>query len=136
MLFAATCSSAGSARGLILQTVIGQMETLVSHDMLAGVERNIGRKAPELLDRYPHLLRLISPTIVADPTSEEVGAAEKYVAPKDAAIVVAAIKAPADYLVTYDRKCPLGPIAVAQLSGLTIALLAEVLATIKRSGPM
>jgi len=103
-----------------LQAMAGRIEALLSQDVLDEVERNIGKKAPELLVSCRQLLHLIGPAIAADPSREEVWAAGKYVAPQDAAIVAAAIKARAGYLVTYDRKHLLGPAGVAQRSGLAV----------------
>jgi len=120
VLFAAAYPNTGSARDLLLQAMAGRIEALLSQDVLDGVERNIGKKAPELLVSCRQLLHLIGPAIAADLSREEVWAAEKYVAPQDAAIVAAAIKARAGYLVTYDRKHLLGPAGVAQRSGLAV----------------
>jgi len=82
VLFAAAYPNTGSARDLLLQAMAGRIEALLSQDVLDGVERNIGKKAPELLVSCRQLLHLIGPAIAADPSREEVWAAEKYVAPK------------------------------------------------------
>jgi predicted nucleic acid-binding protein len=93
---------------------------LVSQDVLAEVERNLGRKAPEVLIAYRQLMFLIDAEVVPDPSPKEIHQAEAYVAQKDAMIVAAAISSRPDYLVTYDRKHLLDPPEVAERSGLVI----------------
>ncbi len=117
-----------------MQAIAGRIEAIISQDVLDEVERNLSRKAPDLLARYRQLLHLMEPTTGADPSPEEVRAAEAYVAQKDAPIVAAAIKARVDYLVTYDRKHLLKPVEVARLSGLTVATPADVLAILRQAG--
>ena len=120
VLFAAGYSTAGYARDLIRLAIRGQLQVIVSQDVLDEVGRNMERKAPERVEAYQELLDLIELEIVPDPAKEAVWAVEAYVVQKDAPIVAAAINAQPDYLVTYDRRHLIEPPEVAEKSGLQI----------------
>ncbi len=133
-LFAAAYSSAGYARDLVLLAVRGRVQVVVSQDVLAEVERNMRRKAPERVENYQRLLALFDLEIVADPSSEDVKTAEQYVVPKDAPIVAAAINAQPTYPVTYDRRHLIDPPEVAEKSGLSIVTPEFVVKTVEADG--
>jgi predicted nucleic acid-binding protein len=118
-LYAAAYSTGGAARELLRLALRGQIRVVVSQDVLDETERNLTRKAPEVLETYGQLLHLLTPEVV-NPTREEVWAAEEYVAQKDAPIIAAAIRAQPDYLVTFDRKHLIDPPEVAEQSELRI----------------
>ncbi len=120
VLFSALYSSNGFARDLVFLAVDKQLAMVVSSDVLDEVERNLLAKIPERIDLWNRLLHMIAFEIAADPSLEQVGLCEEYVARKDAPIVAAAILAEVDYLVTYDRKHLLEPEEVAARSGLLI----------------
>jgi putative PIN family toxin of toxin-antitoxin system len=134
VLFAAAYSDHGSARDLLRLAIAGRVEAIVSQDVLDEVERNLGRKAPAVAEQYRRLIAIVGVTVIADPTREEVRAAEAYVAQKDAMIVAAAIQAAPDYLVTYDRRHLLEPAEVAEKSGLRIVTPDVVVGAIEGSG--
>lgn len=133
VLFAATYSSSGMARDLIRLGLLGQVQLIVSQDVLEETIRNLSRKAPEKVEAYQSLLELLELEITADPTIELVKTVETYVVAKDAPIIAAAIQAAPDYLVTYDRKHLIDPPEVSQQSGLTIVTPAEVVRAVKNS---
>ena len=120
VLFAAVYSRTGFAHDLLRLILRGKVKAIVSDDVLEEVERNLSRKAPETLAIFKRFMSLAAPEIITNLTKEEVWAVEAYVAQKDAPIVAAAIRAQADYLVTYDRKHLLEPPEVAEKSGLQI----------------
>ncbi len=133
VIFAAIYSKSGHARDLLTLTLRGQIVGVVSQDVLDEVERNLSKKAPEIIALYHQLLALLQLEVIDDPTVAEVTAAEDYVASKDAAIIAAAINAAPDYFVTYDRKHLLDPDEVARRSGLTITVPATVVARLQDS---
>ena len=133
VLFAAMYSASGMARDLIRLGLQGQVQLIVSPDVLEETIRNLTRKAPEKVEAYQSLLELLELEITADPSTELVKSVETYVVAKDAPIVAAAIQAAPDYLVTYDRKHLIEPPEVSQQSGLTIVTPAEVVRVIKNS---
>ncbi len=121
------------ARDLIRLGLLGQVQLIVSQDVLEETIRNLSRKAPEKVEAYQSLLELLELEITADPTIELVKTVETYVVAKDAPIIAAAIQAAPDYLVTYDRKHLIDPPEVSQQSGLTIVTPAEVVRAVKNS---
>jgi len=102
----------------------------MSSDVLEEARRNLAKKAPERLKNLDPLLANAVTELVNDPTKEQVWAAEKYVAQKDAAIVAAAINAKPDFFVTYDRKHLIEPPEVGENSGLVITTPDVVLKSI------
>ncbi|MBE2268134.1 MAG: putative toxin-antitoxin system toxin component, PIN family [Anaerolinea sp.] len=133
VLFSAAYSAGGYARDLLVLAVQNRVQAVVSSDVLTEVERNITRKAPDKLESYRLLLKLINAELVADPSLEAVREVESYVVQKDAPIVAAAQQAQVDYLVTYDRKHLIDPVEVAQKSGLRIVTPETVVEEIIRS---
>ncbi|HSG16098.1 MAG TPA: hypothetical protein VLE70_07225 [Anaerolineae bacterium] len=61
--------------------------------VVTETQRNLGLKAPKVDPLLAKLLEVVDFAIVPDPPGEDVWAAEKYVAQKDACIVAAAIGA-------------------------------------------
>ena len=117
---AAVFSSTGAAYELVQMAARGEIEIFISQDVIIETKRNLERKAPELVIIFDALLQEDIFEVIAQPSKQEVWAAEKYVVPKDAFIIAAAINAHVDYLVTFDRKHLIDPKEVASLSGLTI----------------
>ena len=104
-LFAGVFSATGGAR-LIMKLAEGKhLRLIVSQQVLAETERSLRAKAPDVLGRYALLLREINVEVVPDPAPEEL---TPYITllphREDVPILVAALKAKADYLVTLNRK--------------------------------
>lgn len=57
--YAAAYSSTGAARKLILMFLQGEVQIIVSQDVLDETERNIARSAPEVVDVYRFLLSVL-----------------------------------------------------------------------------
>jgi predicted nucleic acid-binding protein len=127
VLFSAIYSSTGAARDLLRLALQGKVHLILSGDVLIETRRNLDQKVPELAPLLEELLLQIPFELVPDPTKEEVWMAEKYVHPKDAVIIAAAIKAQPDFLATLDRKHLIDPPDVATRSGLVINTPGDVL---------
>jgi len=107
VLFAATYSSRGFSRDIILKGVKGNVKLVVSNLVFAEVALNLEKDAKDKL----YLLEFIKefvPFEFVRATKKDVLSAAKYVELKDAPIVAAAKKAGVDLLVTLDRKHLLG----------------------------
>ena len=107
VLFAATYSSRGFSRDIILKGVKGNVKLVVSKLVFAEVALNLEKDAKDKL----YLLEFIKefvPFEFVRATKKDVLSAAKYVELKDAPIVAAAKKAGVDLLVTLDRKHLLG----------------------------
>lgn len=103
VLISAAISSTGSARALITRGLRGECELVVSEFVLEETERNLARKAPKAVPAFL-LLRETLPLKTVSPSNHLVKEVAQAVELKDAPIVAGALKAQADYLVSYDRK--------------------------------
>jgi putative PIN family toxin of toxin-antitoxin system len=71
---------------------------------LIEIERNLKKKVPEVLPIYRHYLSKINLTVVPLPSAEDLRRYAGRIAEKDLPVLVSAIKAKADFLVTGDKK--------------------------------
>ena len=105
VLMPAAISSRGSSRDLIDAGARGQIELVVSQNVLAETERNLYRKLPDALRTFWAQRDRLA---VVDPSYELVISVAEHIEPKDAPVVAGAIAADAEYLVSYDRRHLLG----------------------------
>jgi putative PIN family toxin of toxin-antitoxin system len=103
-LIAGLISQTGAAREVLRLCEAGVVETLVSTQVLTEADRNLSDKLPRLVADYRLLIQSIAPTLVDDPTREEVSQVAGLIHANDAPILAAAIAAEADYLVTWNTK--------------------------------
>ena len=103
VLFAAAYSSKGHARDLILMAARDEIHLVISTLVMEETRRNLADFAPEVLPALELIFASIDFDIV-DPSKEEVIAASRLVALKDAPILAAAKTAQVDFLVTLDKK--------------------------------
>ena len=132
-LFAAVLSPNGAARELIRLAVNEEIQLIIGQDVITETHRNINRKAPDFKLLLVSLIEAVDFEIVQDPFKEDVWAAEKYVAQKDAFIIAAAINAKVDFVATFDRRHLIDPSEVGQKSGLSIGTPGDVLIEIRKS---
>jgi predicted nucleic acid-binding protein len=103
VLFAAAYSTRGHAHDLILMGIRGKVTLVISRLVLEETKRNLAESAPEVLPALERLLDNLAYEIV-QPSKDEVLAAAKYTALKDAPILAAARAGNVDILVTLDQK--------------------------------
>lgn len=103
-LIAGIVSANGAAREVLRLCEAGAVELLVSRQVLIEADRNLSAKLPALVPDYRYLMQRMSPTLVEDPTQEEVAQAVRVIHHKDAPILAAAISAEVDYLITWNTK--------------------------------
>lgn len=132
-LFAGVVSATGAARALLLLSEAGVLiQVIVSEQVIAETERNVARKLPRALPYYREALRSGAVKIVNDPTREEVVHCRGIIAHQaDVPIIVAAMKANVDYLVTLDRRHFLDDPEVARRSGLRVGSPGDCLAWVR-----
>ena len=130
VLFAASYSSTGASREIIRLAFRGQVQLVISEDVVEEAERNLAAKRPDALAVLHHILDSVPFQTVA-PTTEEVHQAASFTVNKDAPIVAAAKKAGADKLVTLDPRHLVDVPEVAERSGLNIVLPEDVLGEIR-----
>jgi len=120
-LFAGIVSATGAARALLLLSEIGDITVTISEQVVTETERAIARKVPGALNDLRQAILASKVQIVRNPTLEEVKANQHLIShPPDVPIVLAAIKAEVDYLVTLNRKHFIEDPGVATDSGLRI----------------
>jgi putative PIN family toxin of toxin-antitoxin system len=103
-LIAGLISSTGAARELLRLCEAGAVEVVVSKQVLVEADRTLSEKLGRLVSNFRVLMANMSPTLVEDPSREEVGLAAQVIDEKDAPILAAARSAKVDYLVTWNTR--------------------------------
>jgi hypothetical protein len=128
-LFAGVVSLDGAARVLLLLAEAGLVTVTISEQVVAETERAVARRVPQALTYYRVALRSTGLRIVRDPSPEEVEAHRDIISHRaDVPIVVAAMRADVDYLVTLKRRHFMDDPGVATRSGLRIGAPGDALA--------
>ena len=118
-LFAGVVSAEGAARALLMLAEANLIAVTVSEQVIAETERAVARKLPHALDALRQVLRHTRLRIVRDPAPMEVAAHAGLIAhATDVPIVLAAMQAGVDYLVTFNRRHFIDDPGVAARSGL------------------
>lgn len=131
-LVAGIISAQGAARALLLLAEARLLTITVSTQVIVESERAIARKAPGVLVAFREAVRSTGLRIVRDPSPEQVQAHHDVIAhPADVPIVVAAMQAGTDYLVTLNRRHFVDDPAVATRSGLRIGAPGDALAWVQ-----
>ncbi|NPV08231.1 MAG: PIN domain-containing protein [Anaerolineae bacterium] len=131
-IFAAAYSPTGAARELFALALRGQVQLLVNRGVLAEVERNLSRKAPEALTHFQLLMELIEPEILPDPEPQVLREIMAFVVAKDAIVIAGAVSGKADYLVTFDRRHLIDPPGIQERAGLPIVLPEVALCAVRQ----
>jgi predicted nucleic acid-binding protein len=137
-LFAGVVSATGAARALLMMAEAGTLAIAVSEQVIAEAERALAREAPLALDDLRAALHHARVRIVRDPAPAKVAVRAAVIAhAADVPIVVAAMQARVDYLVTLNRRHFVDDPGVAARSGLRFGLpkdaLSWVLAVVPRA---
>jgi hypothetical protein len=131
-LFAGVVSAEGASRALLLLGEGDLILVTVSEQVVAETERALARKVPRALSTFREALRAAGLRIVGDPSPQDVEAYQDIIThPPDVPIVVAAMQAGVDYLVTLNRRHFIDDPHVAARSGLRIGMPADALAWVR-----
>ena len=131
-LIAGIVSSTGAARVLLLLAEGGQIAVTISEQVLTETERAIARKVPLALSDLRQAILASQAQIVRDPSPNEVSAHSNLIShPADIPIVLAAMQARVDYLVTLNRKHFIDDPEVARKSGLNIGTPGDALSWVR-----
>jgi len=131
-LIAGIVSAEGASRALLLLAESGHIALTISEQVLAESERAIARKAPKALSDLRQAILASKTRIVRDPSPEDVSVHPNLVSHAvDIPIVLAAVQAKADYLVTLNRKHFIDDPGVAQQAGLRIGTPGDALSWIR-----
>ena len=131
MLFSALYTPAGRPASLVRSALAGEMQTVISQEVIAELTRNIASKARYLLGALPEFLQHSSIQVAGDPPPEEISRWREAGLGADAPIVAAAALAEVEFFCTGDTailgKAPL--LAAAGVKIVSPAQLAEILRT-------
>jgi len=133
-LFAGVASSTGAARALLLLAEVDRITITVSEQVITETERALARKLPAALGYYRQALRSTGLRIVQDPSPEENRAHQGIIRhPPDVAIVVAAMRADAGFIATFNRRHFIDDPHVASEAGIPIGTPGDALAWVRRT---
>jgi len=128
-------SSTGGARALLVLAETGAISIVVSEQVIAETERVLARKAPQALSVYRRAVILAIERIIRDPKLEMVEKHRKIIRHEaDVPIIVAAMYASVDYLVTLNRRHFIDDETVTDNSGLRIGTPGDALDWLRRQG--
>ena len=131
-LFAGIVSASGAARALLLLAESGLITVTISEQVVTETERAITRKVPSAINDLRQAILESKARIVRDPSPEDVTAHSKLIShPADVPILLAAMQAKVDYLVTLNRKHFIDDPNVAQGSGLRIGTPGDALSWVR-----
>ena len=120
-LVAGIVSPTRAARALLLLAETTQITITVSEQVIAESERAIARKIPQALPELRQAIRASKVKIVPNPSPPEVQASLNLIQhPADVPILLAAMNAHVDFLITLNRKHFIDNPEVARLTGLRI----------------
>jgi predicted nucleic acid-binding protein len=131
-LIAGIISDKGAARALLLLSEDHKLKISVSDQVIVEVERNIAKKIPKILHVAREMIRESNVIIHKDPSKEEVRDHLNWIDhDADVPILVSAIKAHVDFLVTLNTKHFLNDPQVTFRSGLRIGTPGDALSWVR-----
>jgi len=131
-LIAGIISDKGAARALLLLAEDRKLKISVSDQVIVEVERNIAKKIPKILHVAREMIRESNIIIFKDPSKEEVRDYLNWIDHNaDVPILVSAINAHVDYLVTLNTKHFLNDPQVTFRSGLRIGTPGDALSWVR-----
>ncbi|HLO28285.1 MAG TPA: PIN domain-containing protein [Anaerolineales bacterium] len=131
-LIAGAISESGAAHILLNLGESKDIILTVSELVVVESERSMARKSPGNINALRRLIKSANLRIVANPARKEVEANLYLINdPNDVPILLAAMNAKVDYLVTHNRKHFLDDPKVVERSGLRIGTPGDVLAWLR-----
>ena len=131
-LMAGIISSQGASRVLLLLAEDQKIRITISVQIVAEVERNIARKVPKVLKYAREMILQSQIIIVRDPSKVEVLQHMDWIShPADVPILVAAVNAQTEFLVTLNTKHFVDDPQVSLLTGLRIGTPGDALKWIR-----
>ena len=133
-LVAGAISSAGAARAILLLGEFGDIVITISELVVVESERVVARKSPRSLDDLRNLIKISRVKIVRNPLPKD-SRSNLYLIkdPADVPILLVAMRAGVDFLVTHNRKHFLDDPKVAENSGLRIGTPGVALAWLREN---
>lgn len=131
-LIAGILSSTGGGRALLVLSEIGDVELFVNEHVIAECERSLARKVPQALPALRESIKYARLKILKDPIPTEVQSNLYLIAdPGDVPILLSAMQAGADFLVTHNRRHFLDDPQVGEKTGLLIGTPGDAIAWLR-----
>ena len=131
-LFAGVVSAVGASRALLMLSEGGLIAITISEQVVAETERSLARKVPKALPAYREALRSAKLRITRNPSATDVNARARIIVHQaDVPVVVAAMQAKVDYLVTLNRRHFIDDPGVAERSRLRIGTSGDALVWVR-----
>jgi predicted nucleic acid-binding protein len=131
-LIAGIVSAQGAARALLLLAEDEKILIRVSEQIIAEVERNIARKAPQAVPYARELILRANIQILRDPQTAEILEHQDWIShPADLPILVVAVRAQVDFFVTLNTKHFINDPEVSRRTGLRIGTPGDALAWVR-----
>jgi putative PIN family toxin of toxin-antitoxin system len=118
VIFSALYASVGAPNAILEAYLRGQIEVVVSRQVLEELVRTVRQKRPQLVTRLYFFLQQAPFEVQPDPSPDEVTRWEQVIHSADAPILAAAIAARPDFLITGNKRHFTSE--VATLAGLEI----------------
>jgi hypothetical protein len=131
VILAGSASLVGASHALLVLGEIGFIRLITIPYVFEEVERNLAKKLIKGLPRYQQIREAINWEIIPNPSSSELDVWRSNLAEKDIPILVGAINAKPERLITLDTKHFLNAQAVSQKSGIVIATPRDVVNDIR-----
>lgn len=103
VIIAGLFSSTGASAAILDLCESEMLEMVVNKQVLTEADRNFEKRFPCLAQEFRNFLKNANPTLVADPTSEEIRTAQKLINSKDSSILAAALRENVNFLITLDN---------------------------------
>lgn len=127
-LISGIISADGAARVILLLAEVGQIELIITEQVVAETERTIARKASSAVNDYRRAIRASKVRILRNPGVEEVQSNLHLIAhAADVPILLAAMQAKVDFWVTLNRKHFIDDPRVAEQAGIRIGTPGDAL---------
>lgn len=131
-LMAGILSSQGAARALLLLSEAGQIDLIVSQQVIVEVERSLAHKAALALPFAREMILRANVAIIRDPTSDELLPHQGWIShTADLPILVAAVRAKVGFLATLNTRHFIDDPDVANKSGLRIGTPGDALVWVR-----
>lgn len=105
VLIAACASKTGASAFILGWCRAGKLKGYISIEALKEAKKNIELKLNSIgKKRFVYYLKFANLILVASPSLEKIAQCENYITQKDAPILAAALKSPASFLITLDKK--------------------------------
>lgn len=104
VIIAGILSPEGGSGAILEACRLGLIDLYLSEGIIKEASSKFLQKFPDVHNLFLEVIKVLCPTIIPNPSKQEIYRFTRIIEPGDAPILAAATKAPIDYLVTLDKK--------------------------------